>query len=161
MLHARSRRGRWAVRGAERATLAPDGWRIELFGVEGSADPGASHAVGVLEQAHGGTLFLDEVADMPLETQGKIVRVRSRNRLSSASAAAQRVRSMSASSRPRTAICSAEIAGGRFREDLYYRLNVVPMRIPPCASGGRICRSLARHFMRAPAIPPGLPSRES
>ena len=92
--------------------------------------------VGTLEEAHGGTLFLDEVADMPLETQGKIVRVLQEQTFERVGGSA-RSRSMSASCPRPTAISQAEIAAGRFREDLYHRLAVVPMRVPPLARAAR------------------------
>jgi len=97
----------------------------ELFGSEneGVARP------GLLEQAHGGTLFLDEIADMPLTTQAKMLRVltdQSYTRVGGQRPVKVDVRVLSATSRD----LQDEIAGGRFREDLYYRLNVVPVRIP-------------------------------
>ena len=108
------------------ARMEPDRVEDELFGSEegGIARP------GFLEQAHGGTLFLDEIADMPLTTQGKILRVlteQSFTRVGGQRPVKVDVRVLSATSRN----LSDEIAAGRFREDLYYRLNVVPVRIPP------------------------------
>src|SRR4029078_1371290 len=83
-----------------------------------------------LEHAHGGTLFLDEIADMPLTTQGKILRVltdQSYHRIGGQRPVKVDVLVLSATSRN----LADEISGGRFREDLFYRLNVVPVRIPP------------------------------
>jgi two-component system nitrogen regulation response regulator NtrX len=85
---------------------------------------------GLLEHAHGGTLFLDEIADMPATTQAKILRVltdQSYHRIGGQRPVKVDVRVLSATSRN----LAEEIAAGRFREDLFYRLNVVPVRIPP------------------------------
>jgi len=108
------------------AMMSPDRVEDELFGseVEGVVRP------GLLEHAHGGTLFLDEIADMPLTTQGKILRVltdQSYHRIGGQRPVKVDVRVLSATSKN----LSDEIAAGRFREDLFYRLNVVPVRIPP------------------------------
>ena len=84
---------------------------------------------GVLERAHGGTLLLDEVSDMPLETQGKIVRAlqdQTFERLGGSARVKVDVRVLSTTNRD----LQAEIAAGRFREDLYYRLAVVPLKVP-------------------------------
>ncbi|MCZ3222493.1 sigma 54-interacting transcriptional regulator, partial [Acinetobacter baumannii] len=85
-----------------------------------------------LEQAHGGTLFLDEIADMPIATQARILRVltdQSFSRIGGTRTVKVDVRVVSATSRDLT----QEIAEGRFREDLYYRLNVVPVMLPALA----------------------------
>src|SRR5258705_8587637 len=108
------------------AMMSPDRVEEELFGseIDGAVRP------GLLEHAHGGTLFLDEIADMPLTTQGKILRVltdQSYSRVGGQRPVKVDVRVLSATARN----LSEEIAGGRFPEDLYYRLNVVPVRIPP------------------------------
>jgi two-component system, NtrC family, nitrogen regulation response regulator NtrX len=108
------------------ASMEPNRVESELFGVERE---GEVIKTGLLEQAHGGTLFLDEVADMPLPTQGKILRVLTEQLF-------QRIdgnRIVRVDVRVVSATCKdlrQEIADGRFREDLYYRLNVVPVRIP-------------------------------
>jgi two-component system nitrogen regulation response regulator NtrX len=107
------------------AMMSPERMEEELFGSEneGVARP------GLLEQAHGGTLFLDEIADMPLTTQAKMLRVltdQSYTRVGGQRPVKVDVRVLSATSRD----LQDEIAGGRFREDLYYLLNVVPVRIP-------------------------------
>ena len=108
------------------AMMSPDRVEEELFGSEGE---GAVRS-GLLEHAHGGTLFLDEIADMPLTTQGKILRVltdQSYQRIGGQRPVKVDVRVLSATSRN----LADEITAGRFREDLFYRLNVVPVRIPP------------------------------
>jgi two-component system nitrogen regulation response regulator NtrX len=124
------------------AMMSPDRVEEELFGVEseGVARP------GLLEQAHGGTLFLDEIADMPLTTQGKILRVltdQSHHRVGGQRSIKVDVRVLSATSRN----LSEEIAAGRFREDLYYRLNVVPVRVPPLSERREDIPELANHFV--------------
>ena len=124
------------------AMMSPERVEEELFGSEqdGVARP------GLLEQAHGGTLFLDEIADMPLTTQGKILRVltdQSYNRIGGQRPVKVDVRVLSATSRN----LSDEIAAGRFREDLYYRLNVVPVRIPSLRERREDIPELVDHFL--------------
>ena len=124
------------------ARMDPDRVEEELFGSDsdGVARP------GFLEQAHGGTLFLDEIADMPLTTQGKILRVltdQSFTRVGGQRPVKVDVRVLSATSRN----LSEEIAAGRFREDLYYRLNVVPVRIPPLRERREDIPELANHYL--------------
>ncbi|NJC06202.1 two-component system nitrogen regulation response regulator NtrX [Sphingomonas kaistensis] len=124
------------------ARMDPDRVEEELFGSDsdGVARP------GFLEQAHGGTLFLDEIADMPLTTQGKILRVltdQSFTRVGGQRPVKVDVRVLSATSRN----LSEEIAAGRFREDLYYRLNVVPVRIPPLRERREDIPELSAHYL--------------
>jgi two-component system, NtrC family, nitrogen regulation response regulator NtrX len=124
------------------AMMSPDRVEEELFGSEsdGVARP------GLLERAHGGTLFLDEIADMPLTTQGKILRVltdQSYPRVGGQRPIKVDVRVLSATSRN----LADEITEGRFREDLYYRLNVVPVRIPPLRERREDIPELADHFL--------------
>src|SRR6476620_2039717 len=107
------------------AMMSPERVEEELFGTEQDGVP----RPGLLELAHGGTLFLDEIADMPITTQAKILRVltdQSYNRIGGQRPVKVDVRVLSATSRN----LQEEIAASRFREDLYYRLNVVPVRIP-------------------------------
>jgi len=124
------------------ATMSPDRIEEELFGTEqlGVARP------GLLEQAHGGTLFLDEIADMPLTTQGKILRVltdQSFTRVGGQRPVKVDVRFLSATSRN----LADEIAAGRFREDLFYRLNVVPVRMPSLKERREDIPELVNHFL--------------
>jgi len=124
------------------AMMSPDRVEEELFGSEseGVVRP------GMLEHAHGGTLFLDEIADMPLTTQGKILRVltdQSYHRVGGQRPVKVDVRVLSATSKN----LSEEIAAGRFREDLFYRLNVVPVRLPPLRERREDIPELVGHFL--------------
>lgn len=143
VLHGWSGRQTAAFRVISSARMDPETVEAELFGSE--SDDGAIR-VGLLEQAHGGTLFLDEVADMPLTTQGKILRVltdQSFNRVGGRTMIRVDVRIISGSARDLT----TEIAEGRFREDLYYRLNVVPVHIPPLRERRDDVAALCEHFV--------------
>jgi two-component system nitrogen regulation response regulator NtrX len=142
MIHQWSPRAKAPFIVVSSAMMSPDRVEEELFGSEadGVARP------GLLEQAHGGTLFLDEIADMPLTTQGKILRVltdQSYHRMGGQRPIKVDVRVLSATSRN----LGDEIANGRFREDLYYRLNVVPVRIPALRERREDIPELANHFL--------------
>lgn len=138
------------------AVMAPDRMEEELFGVEGEG--GFARKVGALEEAHGGTLFIDEVADMPIETQGKILRVLVEQRF-------QRVRGdrkvevdvriMSSTSKD----LSLEMQEGRFREDLYHRLSVVPVKVPGLSERREDIPELIEYFMNQISNSNGLPKR--
>ncbi|WP_424136486.1 sigma-54-dependent transcriptional regulator [Roseomonas chloroacetimidivorans] len=160
MIHARSRRADEPFVALNCATLNPARFEEELFGVEGGPDPITQpRRQGVLERAHGGTLLLDEVADMPLETQGKIVRALQEQgfeRIGGATRVKVDVRVTATTNRD----LSAEIAAGRFREDLYYRLAVVPIRMPALRERREDVPALARHFMAKSAENSGVPARE-
>jgi two-component system, NtrC family, nitrogen regulation response regulator NtrX len=126
------------------ASLEPDRVEAELFGLE---QDGAVVKTGLLEQAHGGTLFLDEVADMPPTTQAKILRVlidQVFQRVGGTRAVRVDVRVVSATSRD----LRTEIAAGRFREDLYHRLNVVPVAIPSLVARREDIPELVSHFAK-------------
>src|SRR5215813_12660663 len=108
------------------AAITPERMEIELFGVEVS-DGAQARKVGALEEAHGGTLFIDEIADMPRETQNKILRVlvdQTFQRVGGSTKVSVDVRIISSTARN----VEAEIAAGKFREDLFHRLSVVPIR---------------------------------
>lgn len=160
MIHARSRRASEPFVALNCATLNPARFEEELFGIESGADPQAPpRRAGVLERAHGGTLLLDEVADMPLETQGKIVRALQEQgfeRVGGATRVKVDVRVLATTNRD----LSAEIAAGRFREDLYYRLAVVPLRVPALRERREDVPLLARYFMARTAETSGVPARE-
>jgi two-component system nitrogen regulation response regulator NtrX len=145
LLHLRSRRAKGPFVPVNCATMRPERLEIELFGTEAGGE-GAPRKIGTFERAHGGTLFLDEVADMPLETQGKIVRVlqeQTFERVGGAHRVEVDVRVVASSNRD----LGAEIGAGRFREDLFYRLSVVPIRVPPLRERREDIPLLARHFM--------------
>jgi two-component system, NtrC family, nitrogen regulation response regulator NtrX len=145
LLHARSRRSKGPFVPVNCATMRPERLEIELFGTETRID-GTPRKVGTFERAHGGTLFLDEVADMPLETQGKIVRVlqeQTFERVGGSSRVEVDVRVVASSNRE----LGGEISAGRFREDLFYRLSVVPIRVPPLRDRREDIPLMARHFM--------------
>ncbi|EHM02936.1 nitrogen assimilation regulatory protein NtrX [Acetobacteraceae bacterium AT-5844] len=160
MIHARSRRAGEPFVALNCATLNPGRFEEELFGVEAGPDAaGGGRRAGVLERAHGGTLLLDEVADMPLETQGKIVRALQEQgfeRVGGATRVKVDVRVIATTNRDLT----AEIAAGRFREDLFYRLAVVPLRVPSLRERREDVPVLARHFMARSAENSGVPARE-
>jgi two-component system nitrogen regulation response regulator NtrX len=142
MIHQWSPRAKAPFIVLSAAMMSPDRVEEELFGSE--AD-GVSRP-GLLEQAHGGTIFLDEIADMPLTTQGKILRVltdQSYHRVGGQRPVKVDVRVLSATSR----ILSDEIAAGRFREDLYYRLNVVPVKLPALRERREDIPELVSHFL--------------
>jgi two-component system nitrogen regulation response regulator NtrX len=159
LIHARSRRADGPFVVVNAAALGPERVDVELFGAEpghgGSEQP---RLVGILERANGGTLLLDEVADMPLETQGRILRLLQEQRFTRLGGD-QRVevdlRVIASTSRD----IKAEMAAGRFREDLYYRLNVVPLRMPALGERRTDIPILARHFMERMAKSAGLVPR--
>jgi two-component system response regulator AtoC len=129
------------------AALAPGVLESELFGHEKGAFTGAiERRPGRFELAHGGTLFLDEVGDLPLEVQVKILRVlqeREFERVGGTQTLKVDVRVISATHRD----LEAQIADGRFREDLYYRLNVFPIHLPPLRERVEDLARLVEHFV--------------
>jgi two-component system nitrogen regulation response regulator NtrX len=160
LIHASSRRSEAPFVVINAATMAPERMEVELFGCEaGFLGPDRPRQPGTFERAHGGTLLLDEVADMPLETQGKILRVlqeQSFTRLGGQRPIQVDVRVIAASNRD----LLAEIAAGRFREDLYYRLNVVPIPVPPLSERRADIPMLTDYFMGRAAEASGLPVRK-
>ncbi len=159
MIHARSRRADGPFVALNCAILNPARFEEELFGVEAGHDPSAQpRRAGVLERAHGGTLVLDEVSDMPLETQGKIVRAlqdQTFERIGGSQRVKVDVRVLSTTNRD----LQAEIAAGRFREDLYYRLAVVPLKLVALKDRREDVPALARHFLQRSAELSGMPPR--
>ena len=130
----------------------------ELFGHEKGAFTGATaRSIGKFEQANGGTLFLDEIGDMPAEAQTRLLRALQSGRIRRVGGneeIAVDVRIVSATNRDLIPL----IGSGAFREDLYYRLNVVPIRLPPLRDRASDIEPLARHFLRR-AAQEGLPQR--
>jgi two-component system nitrogen regulation response regulator GlnG len=130
----------------------------ELFGHEKGAFTGAvNRSIGKFEQAHGGTLFLDEIGDMPPEAQTRLLRALQAGRIRRVGGRdeiAIDVRIIAATNRD----LAPMIAAGSFREDLFYRLNVVPIHLPPLRERTGDIEPLARHFLRR-AAREGLPAR--
>ena len=142
------------------AMMRPENLEMELFGTEqGYPDANSPRRIGTFERAHGGTLFFDEVTDMPLETQGKMVRViqeQTFKRVGGSARVEVDVRVIAASNRD----LAEEIQAKRFREDLFYRLNVVPIVMPALRERREDIPELARHFMERAAESSGLPPRD-
>lgn len=129
--------------------LPPTLLEAELFGYEKGAFTDARAAKpGLFEAAHRGTLFLDEIGDLPLDLQGKLLRVLEERRVRRLGA----LRSVDVDVRIVAAThvdLAAAVAAGRFREDLYFRLNVVPIHLPPLRERGSDVLLLAERFLRA------------
>ena len=156
LIHARSRRAGNAFVAVNCATMEPERIEAELFGMEGGEGP---RKTGLFELAHNGTLYLDEVSDMPLETQGKILRVlidQTFTRVGGQTRVQVDARVVCSSTRD----LRVETETGRFREDLYHRLNVVPVRVPSLAERRDDIPLLVGHFMKRLSAAAGLPMRE-
>ena len=139
------------------ATITPESMEEELFGTEGG--DGRMRKVGALEEAHGGTLYLDEVADMPKETQGKILRVlvdQNFQRVGGSTRVHVDVRIISSTSRD----LALAIEEGLFREDLFHRLSVVPIRVPALSERRDDIPELVDYFMEQLSQTTGLPRRK-
>jgi two-component system nitrogen regulation response regulator NtrX len=157
-LHALSARASGPFVVINAAAITPERMEIELFGVE-QTNGSQQRKVGALEEAHGGTLFIDEIADMPRDTQNKILRVlvdQTFQRVGGSTKVAVDVRIVSSTSRN----IEAEIAAGHFREDLYHRLSVVPIRVPPLAERREDIPELVTYFMEQISQSTGLPQRK-
>jgi two-component system nitrogen regulation response regulator NtrX len=138
------------------AAITPDRMEIELFGTE-QLD-GQTRKIGALEEAHGGTLFIDEISDMPRETQNKILRVLVEQTFLRAGGTTKvEVDTRIITSTARN--LEEEIAAGRFREDLFHRLSVVPIRVPPLTERREDVAELVEHFMEQISLATGLPKR--
>ncbi|MFZ4808677.1 MAG: sigma-54-dependent transcriptional regulator [Hyphomicrobiaceae bacterium] len=156
VMHQKSQRadGPFVVLNA--AAMVPDRVEEELFGTEDRA--GGPRKVGALEESHGGTLYIDEVADMPLETQGKVLRVLVEQkflRIGGNQKVSVDVRIISSTGRD----LEREMGEGRFREDLYHRLNVVPLRVPSLAERREDIPDLINYFVQQIAQSSGLAPR--
>jgi len=130
LIHAASPRARGEFVAISAAGMTPGSMDVEFFGEEGEG--GRTRKVGVFERAHGGTLYIDDVADMPRETQSRLLRVLVEQRFRRVGGDTDvqvDVRVISSSSRD----LREEIGAGRLREDLFHRLNVVPLRVPGLA----------------------------
>jgi len=146
-LHAASLRSDQAFVEVNCAAIPEELIESELFGhIKGSFTGASENKVGKFEKADGGTLFLDEVGDMSLRTQSKVLRVLEEQRLEpvgSNQTVNVDVRVIAATNKK----LEDEIAAGRFREDLFYRLNVIPFNVPPLREHPEDIPILARHFL--------------
>ena len=155
-LHDYGRRANGAFVAINMAAIPRDAIEVELFGSE-SQDGNVVRQVGRFEQAEGGTLFLDEIGDMPLEVQTRLLRVLQQGEYTAVGGRAPirtNVRIIAATNKNLQQL----INQGLFREDLYYRLNVVPLRIPPLRDRLEDLPDLVRHFLRK-AQDEGLPAK--
>lgn len=156
-LHALSLRASGPFVTLSAAAMAPERMEEELFGVEDGT--GATRRVGALEEAHGGTLYIDELADMPLETQGKVLRVlvdQTFLRVNGAKKVRVDIRIVSSTSRDLPSL----ITVGRFREDLYHRLGVIPVQVPGLVERREDIPELVAYFARAYSAASGQPLRK-
>src|SRR6059058_19001 len=156
-LHTASGRGDGPFVVINAAAITAERMEVELFGIE-QLNGEQARKPGALEEAHGGTLFIDEIADMPRETQNKILRVlveQTFQRVGGTNKVQVDVRILSSTGRN----IEAEIAAGKFREDLYHRLSVVPIRVPPLAERREDIPLLIEYFMEQISLATGLPRR--
>jgi DNA-binding NtrC family response regulator len=159
-LHARSDRRAAPFIPVNCSAIAESLIESELFGHERGAFSGAERLrKGAFEEAHGGTIFLDEVGELPVDLQPKLLRVLELGEVKRVGASRPiqaDVRVVAATHRD----LRAAVRSGRFREDLFYRLCVVPVTVPPLRARRGDVKALAEHFLRASA-PRGLPLRWS
>lgn len=154
-IHAHSPRASGPFVTVSSASIEPERMEEVLFGRE---SPERGVEPGLLEQAHGGIIYFDEVADMPLGTQSKILRVLVEQqfaRVGGTSKVRVDLRVISSTTRD----LKAEIAAGRFRQELYDRLNVVPVAVPSLGERREDIPALARHFIEQFNRSQGLPLR--
>jgi two-component system, NtrC family, nitrogen regulation response regulator NtrX len=155
-LHAMSARADGPFITLAAATMDADNLDENLFGVDNGADK--PPRIGALEEAHGGTLYLDEVSDMPLETQGKVLRVlldQTFQRVGASKKIKVDVRILSSTSRDLPTM----IADQSFREDLYHRLGVVPVHVPGLSERREDIPELIEHFAKTYSTSSGQPLR--
>lgn len=147
-IHARSQRGEQPFVALNCAAIPGELIEAELFGHEKGAFTGANQArIGRFRQADGGTLFLDEIAELPLVAQGKLLRVLQESVvdvIGSDQPVAVNTRVIAATNKD----LQKEVAAGRFREDLYFRLNVVELEVPALRTRVQDIPILAQHFVR-------------
>jgi len=158
-IHGKSSRASGPFVALNCATVLPENAEIELFGTEASEVTEGTRRIGTFETAHNGTLFLDEVADMPLETQGKIVRALQEQefqRVGGENSVEVDVRVIAATSRNLPEL----IENNQFREDLFYRLNVVPVVINPLHHHKEDIPVLAEYFMQRASEASGRAKRQ-
>ncbi|HRF09915.1 MAG TPA: sigma-54 dependent transcriptional regulator [Xanthobacteraceae bacterium] len=156
MIHASSARANGPFVVINAAAITPERMEIELFGTEGDGEH--PRKIGALEEADGGTLFIDEIADMPRETQNRILRVltdQTFQRVNGSVKVQVDVRIISSTARD----IEQEISDGRFREDLFHRLSVVPIRVPPLAERREDIPELVQYFLDQISVTTGLARR--
>lgn len=157
-VHARSDRADQPLVLVNCASVPRDLYESEFFGHAKGAFTGAVDArVGRFEAADGGTLFLDEVGELPLETQAKLLRILQEGQYERVGESKSRrvdVRIVAATNRD----LEAEVEAGSFRRDLFYRLNVIPMRVPPLRERMEDIPLLAKHFVEAISASLGRPA---
>jgi two-component system, NtrC family, nitrogen regulation response regulator NtrX len=156
LIHTGSPRARGEFVAISAAGMTPERMDVELFGEEGEG--GRTAKIGVFERAHAGTLYLDEVVDMPRETQSRILRVlveQRFRRVGGDSDVQVDVRVVSSTSRD----LREEIAAGRFREDLFHRLNVVPVNVPGLSERREDIPELVDYFINRICEATGMPRR--
>src|SRR6202035_3007205 len=157
-IHAQSARAEGPFVVINAAAMTPERMEVEMFGVEQS-DGTHERKVGALEEAHGGTLFIDEIADMPRETQNKILRVlvdQTFQRVGGSTKVTGDVRIVSSTSRN----IEADSFARKFREDLYHRLSVVPIRVPGRSERREDIPELVEYFMSQISQTTVLPKRK-
>jgi two-component system nitrogen regulation response regulator NtrX len=158
-IHAQSTRAQAAFIEVNCAAIPSELIESELFGhMKGSFTGAVADRAGKFEQAHGGTLFLDEIGDMSLAAQAKVLRVLQDGvvtRIGGSKTIQVDVRVLAATNKD----VEAEIAAGRFREDLFYRLNVVPIHVPPLRERREDIPLLVGHFVAQLTGPGGLAPR--
>ncbi|HTR85453.1 MAG TPA: sigma-54 dependent transcriptional regulator [Reyranella sp.] len=140
------------------STLPAERLELELFGTDGEGDAEALRVSGAFELAHGGTLLLKEVADLPLTLQSRLARVlqeQSYARDGGKTRVEVDVRVLASTARS----LQEESAAGRFREELFHRLNVVSLRVPPLSERREDIPELATDLLRRVADATGLPTR--
>ncbi len=155
-IHEASPRARGEFVAISAAGMTPERLDLELFGEEGH--DGRPRKIGVFERAHNGTLYLDDVGDMPRESQSRILRVLVEQRFRRVGGEQDvqvDVRVVTSTSRD----LKSEITEGRFREDLFHRLNVVPIRVPPLSERREDIGELVDYFIDNLSASQGLPRR--
>jgi two-component system nitrogen regulation response regulator NtrX len=156
VIHETSPRAQGPFVAINAAAITPESMEVELFGVEAADSRGRK--VGALEEAHGGTLYIDEVGDMPRETQNRILRVlvdQNFQRVGGATRVHVDVRIISSASKD----LAVAIAEGSFREDLFHRLSVVPIRAPSLSERREDIPELVEYFMDQISAATGMPRR--
>ncbi len=158
-LHEYGRRRNGPFVAINMAAIPRDLIESELFGHEKGAFTGAQNrSIGRFEQAEGGTLFLDEIGDMPMEAQTRLLRVLQQGEYTTVGGRtpiSTDVRIVAATNKDLKRL----IEDGQFREDLYYRLNVVPLRLPPLRERAQDIPDLVRHFFKQ-GTREGLPEKQ-